>query len=54
MLRDILRAAPIPTLGLTCAFWFSGIPLLWATLLTALSAPTLCLVQLLRREVSAH
>jgi hypothetical protein len=54
MLHDILRAAPILAVGLTFALWFTAIPLLWATLLTALCAPTICLVQLLRNEVSAH
>ena len=52
MFRDIVRAALI-AVGLTCALWFTGVPLLWAILFTALSAPTIYLVQLLRSEVSA-
>jgi hypothetical protein len=52
MLRDVVRAALI-SLGLTCALWLTGVPLLWAILFSPLSAPTIYLVQLLRSEVSA-
>jgi hypothetical protein len=51
MFREIVRLTPLAAV-LAAALWYQGIPLGWATVLAALSAPTMWLVQLLRKEMS--
>jgi hypothetical protein len=51
MFREIVKATPLAA-GLACAFWYNGIPLAWATVLSALTTPTIWLVPLLKRETS--
>jgi hypothetical protein len=51
MFREIIRATPLAA-GLGWAFWYHGIPLAWATVLAALTTPTIWIVPLLKKEIS--
>lgn len=54
MFRDVIGAVPLAA-GLALGFWYIGnIHLVVAAILASLSASTICLAQLVKREASTR